>query len=84
MAIELLKAKGMEQGGLKNFLRVGTDNGMKGQQHKSRIFRLAESEGKKFLVEIKSSANMADYSRAFEYRVYSTNIVIDKPSQWIH
>lgn len=87
MAIQYLENQKSEYEGTeqwKGYIKIGNDNGMKGGYQFQRIFRLVETDGKKYLIETKSSPHMADYSRAFEYRVYDTNIAIDTPTNWEH
>lgn len=82
MAIMLCKARKEKE--KSSYMSVGRDIGMKGQQHFARGFCLLNHDGKTMLIERKSSANMADFSRSYEYREYENNIVIDAPSAWVH
>ena len=67
-----------------SYLKIGHDVGMKGQQNFARELFLITHDGKTMLIERKSSANMTDFSRAYEYREYGNNIVIDAPTAWTH
>lgn len=86
MAITLIKKQREADDMAPPYIFIGTDTGMKGQQKTSRRFQLIENSSIRnpILVETKSSNNLADYSRAYEYVEYAKNTVIYEPTKWEH